>query len=117
VHHAHAHLGVSGVGENQMGNTVCEKKVALFTLGKVVMTQGVCALLKTHLVIPPLLQRHVTGDFGDLCESDIEVNNEALETKDMILSSYVLEDVNNLKVYVITDAGHETTTVLLPSEY
>lgn len=46
---------------------------------------------------------------------DAEANNESVKTKDQIISSYTA--TNGTKFWIITDAGHETTTILLPHEY
>lgn len=62
-----------------------------------------------------LLDRHFFGDWGNLSPDDAAMNNAAVSTKDRILSSYLTKD--GRKIYVITDPGHETTTVLLPEEY
>lgn len=61
-----------------------------------------------------LLDRHFFGDWGNLDAHDAAANNAAVDTKDMILSSYLTRA--GIKIWVITDPGHETTTILLPEE-
>lgn len=61
-----------------------------------------------------LVARHVSGDFGDVCAEDAEMNREAIKRGDRILSSYL---VGEQKVWVITEADRSLTTVLLPSDY
>jgi len=61
------------------------------------------------------LQRHSAGDWGDVCEEDRQENDRALQNGARILSSFCTPA--GVKFWIITDAGHETTTVLLPSEY
>lgn len=82
--------------------------VALFPSGEVA---AMTALL--------LLSRHAACDFGDVCPEDQSSNHQSLLTKRMVMSSYQVPQPNGLpeKVWVITDPGHATTTVLLPSEY
>lgn len=58
--------------------------------------------------------RYMNHDWGDTCESDSEMNNEALSTKDRIVSKYV---VRGTPLFIITDPGHEITTIMLAGEY
>lgn len=90
-----------------------------FETGRLLITRGAADALSEdewHRCI----ERHVSGDWGDLCVEDIEANQQALKTGDRLLSAYKFPD--GRKVYVITEAeddnGHRVaTTVLLPSEY
>jgi hypothetical protein len=90
---------------------------ALFPLGPtLVCTPG--ALLKLYRFgIKPahLLERHVTGDFGDLCDEDKATNLMAIAEGGRVFSSY--EVAPRVKVWVITEADRSATTLLLPSEY
>jgi hypothetical protein len=62
-----------------------------------------------------LLQRHASGDWGDVCEEDRVANNDALQYGDRLLSSYAISE--NIKIWVITEYDRSVTTILLPSEY
>jgi len=61
------------------------------------------------------LHRHSCGDWGDVCEVDRAENDRAADNGGRIVSEY--RTANGIKFWIITDAGHETTTVLLPHEY
>lgn len=61
-----------------------------------------------------LVARHVTGDFGDVCAEDAEMNREAIRRGDRIRSLYT---IGEQQVCVITEADRSLTTLLLPSEY
>lgn len=61
------------------------------------------------------LDRHFSGDWGEIPDEDRPINEESLTTKGMILSAYTTRKGD--KIWVITDPGHEVTTILLPSEY
>jgi hypothetical protein len=61
------------------------------------------------------LTRHVTGDWGDLCDEDVAENELSVEQGFRILSAYELE--TGTKVWVITEADRSATTFLLPEEY
>lgn len=87
-----------------------------FPLGRVSMTRGVHALvLEGRLDPSTLLQRHVTGDWGDLDDEDKRENEMSIEDGSRLMSSYRIDAT--LTVWVITEAGRQVTTILLPSEY
>ena len=87
----------------------------LFELGKVTATVGAMALFKKQSVTPiQFLRRHVTGDFGDLCDEDKEANNEAIWNEGRIVSSY---KIDNHKIWIITEGDRSSTCCLLPKEY
>lgn len=92
-----------------------------FDLGRTVATPGALALMAEHGVQPAdLLLRHALNDWGDLCQSDVRANEDALKTGARILSSYKVAD--DEKLWVITtaaddDGRRESTCILLPSEY
>lgn len=87
-----------------------------FALGHVVATPAALELLSQHGTNPAnLLERHVTGDWGDLDASDKQANDAAVAAGDLrILSAY---KVGTERVYLITEADRSVTTILLPSEY
>jgi len=67
------------------------------------------------------LSRHFSGDWGKLSNKDKVKNQKAIETGDIIMSSYTLNDGTN--IWIITDGvvnsngERNVTTILLPSEY
>ena len=66
------------------------------------------------------ITRHARGDWGELCEEDKRLNDEALVDGSRLLSSYRLS--NGKKLWVISEAQDDNgyraaTTCLLPSEY
>jgi hypothetical protein len=78
------------------------------------------AIEEAGLEFMELLNRHVTGDWGDLDEHDNQANETALECGSRILSYYRLP--TGQAVYIITDAKGEdgcrrTTTIMLREEY
>ena len=92
------------------------EKRPLFDLGQVVATRGFLAAVERAGEAPSgYLQRHVTGDWGDLPEEDIEENKLSLEKGYRIFSAYHLED--GTKFYLITEWDRSVTTFLLPDEY
>lgn len=87
----------------------------LFTLGTVVATPDAIRRMQAlHIDPASLLKRHANGDWGELCPEDKETNDQSVKTKGMILSCYGKDDK---RIWIITDPGHETTTLLLPENY
>lgn len=88
--------------------------VEKFALGQIVITPRAKVRL-SHNDVVTALDRHRSGDFGDVCEEDKALNDEAIETGDRILSAYI--DRNGIKFWIITEWDRSATTILLPSEY
>lgn len=88
----------------------------LFPLGHIVATPGA---LKTMEEVGQdaldLLNRHVTGDWGDLGEEDKQENQLSVKEGFRILSAYTLESGD--RIWIITEADRSVSTFLLPSEY
>lgn len=85
----------------------------LFEPGMVVATKGAAEFLHSE-EITSLLIRHLTGDWGNLCEEDKEQNNQAVKHSHRIMSAY---KVRGEEIWVVTEADRSATTFLLPSEY
>jgi len=93
---------------------------ALFDYGQLVATPGALGLLaEYHLNSLEFLNRHITGDWGDVDSSDAKANELALSDGSRLFSSYRIGDTD--KIWVITEAEFEgkraSTCILLPSEY
>jgi hypothetical protein len=84
-----------------------------FDLGQIVITRGVHDQCKPEQVMR-YLERHATGDWGELDPEDRQANESALRGGYRLLSSYGKGDD---RVWVITEADRSVTTVLLPEEY
>lgn len=84
-----------------------------FPLGQIVATTNAMEVL-TPLEIAEGLKRHAKGDWGNVCTSDAELNEQALVNGDRLLSSYGEGDK---RFWIITEADRSVTTVLLPEDY
>jgi len=90
-------------------------------LGQIVATPGALVALAAADTSPStLLQRHASGDWGDLDAHDRAANDTALCDGSRLLSAYTVAE--GVKVWIITEAadddGHRAaTTLLLPEEY
>lgn len=98
-----------------------QNQPARFHPGSVVLTLGAAqALQQNNSTGLEYINRHVRGDWGELCEEDREANESALITGARLLSAYTLGD--GAKIWIITEAAGEdgvrqVTTLLLPEEY
>lgn len=86
----------------------------LFEIGRLLATPGAVDTL-TEDEMFTALNRHVRGDWGDICEEDQAANDEALRDGLRILSSY--HTIDDVKFWILTEADRSATTILLPSEY
>jgi hypothetical protein len=92
------------------------QKRPLFSLGQIVATPGAMeALVEAKQTPDELLNRHVSGDWGDLVAEDVRENEYSLKHGLRILSSYRLS--TGVKLWIITEHDRSVTTFLLPSEY
>lgn len=88
----------------------------LFNLGHIAITPGATMSLQVAEHHPvQFLARHVTGDWGDLPEEDIEENKFAIDRGLRVFSAYKLD--TGSMIYVITEWDRSVTTLLLPEEY
>ncbi|TVM03349.1 MAG: hypothetical protein CV087_05645 [Candidatus Brocadia sp. WS118] len=83
-------------------------------LGQIVATSNAHSKL-TQDDILCALGRHVSGDWGDVCEEDRQENEFSLKEGFRILSVY--RGINDIKFWIITEADRSVTTVLLPEDY
>ena len=88
-----------------------------FSLGKVVATPGALETLEAASVnLWELLARHSRGDWGDVCEEDAALNDQAVIEGSRILSVYTLPKTGE-RVWIISEADRSSTCALLPDEY
>jgi hypothetical protein len=84
-------------------------------LGRLVATPGALRVLAEAGENPlGYLARHASGDWGDLDEDDRRENERSLKHGWRVLSSY---PVGGKIVWIITEADHSYTTILLPKDY
>jgi hypothetical protein len=89
----------------------------LFNLGQVVSTPGALeAFAAEGMDGVQLLLRHISGDWGDLCDDDKRENDLSLKEGFRLLSAYTLPRTD-VKIWIITEADRSVTTFLLPTEY
>lgn len=87
-----------------------------FRLGRLLVTPGALrALGEAGQGVEEFLNRHVSGDWGDLDVEDRNLNDFAVRHGGRILSAYRTR--RNVRLWIITEADRSATTILLPDEY
>jgi len=90
-----------------------------FCHGQLLMTRGVNDMVADstefakHVQLS--LKRHLSGDWGNVCDEDRVTNELALQEGDRLLSVYMKEGLP--KLWIITEWDRSVTTVLFPEEY
>lgn len=95
--------------------TTTTKSPAKFELGHIVSTPGALHKFGSEQLALHL-DRHVSGDWGDMDAEDIAANDSALRNNDgRLFSSYNM--AHGDKLWIITERDRSVTTFLLPEEY
>ena len=93
------------------------RQTELFGMGRIMATPGALETLRAvGMSASTLLARHESGDWGNLDAEDRRANDKALMDGTRIFSSYTLGDTGE-RIWVITEADRNYTTVLRPDEY
>jgi hypothetical protein len=85
-----------------------------FPLGETVITANAKDVLP-DLDIVLALQRHNSGDWGDVNNHDGQMNQDGLHCGGRLVSVY--RSVRGQEFYIITEGDRSVTTVLLPEDY
>ena len=101
--------------QNNITATKTPNKV-LFPLGQIFMTIGVQYALEQANQLPnEFLIKHQAGDWGLVGKEDWKENELSVIEGFRILSAY--KTSKGEKIWIITEANRESTTLLLPEEY
>ena len=90
-----------------------------FEAGRIVMTCGINEAISEDASFAAFaqksMQRHLSGDWGDMEDEDKQINDEAMENGERIFSAY--KPMQGKKIWIITEADRSATTILFPNEY
>ncbi len=87
-----------------------------FSTGRIVATPDALETIAANGESPAtFLARHVQGDWGDLCEEDRRLNDQALVDGSRIFSAYLT--AKGERIWVITEADRSSTCLLRPENY
>lgn len=90
-----------------------------FNPGQIVVTRAVNDLIAgnedfaAHVYLA--LNRHLAGDWGNLCDEDRVQNEVALLDGERLFSAYTKKGVP--PIWIITECDRSVTTILFPDEY
>jgi hypothetical protein len=88
---------------------------AILKLGDLVVTQLASSLLQnTHRKVGEFLDRHCSGDWGDLSEQDKNTNNLNLMVGNSVLSMYL---VGGEQLFVLTNSKENQTIVFRKGDF
>jgi hypothetical protein len=105
----------------QKGSPPTKVYMPKFDFGQILSTPGALEALTESSQSPnEFLDRHRNCDWGDMCEEDRLLNDEAIVDGSRLFSSFKTR--NGVKLWVITEAKDDdgvrrATTILLPEEY
>lgn len=92
----------------------------LFELGKLYITFGINREMakdkKFSDFVCSSLVRYIKGDWGDTCDEDSHMNDEAVKNGERILAVYTMPSTDKT-IWIITEWDRSATTILFPSEY
>jgi hypothetical protein len=92
-----------------------------FSLGQAVGTPAALKAIAEAGQSPEFfLGKHVAGDWGEVCDEDKRLNDQALVDGSRLLSAY--RTLRNVRIWIITEAEdddgkRQATTIILPAEY
>lgn len=92
-----------------------------FSLGQILATPAALEILEKDDHKPSeYLERHASCDWGDVCDEDKKLNDDAVRDGARLLSAYHTR--SKTKIWIITEAvddfgNRSATTILLPEEY
>jgi hypothetical protein len=92
-----------------------------FPLGQIVATPGALEAIEAAGQSPDFfLDKHVQGDWGEICDEDKQLNDQALVDGGRLLSAY--RTLKNERIWIISEAADDNgkrlaTTILLPEDY
>ena len=96
-----------------------------FELGQIVATAAIDERIKADdqffTFVMRCIARHAVCDWGDMCEEDKALNDQALipGQEERLHSSYTYsgEDGAQTKIWIITEWDRSATTILFPEDY
>jgi hypothetical protein len=102
-----------------------KNKKTLFDLGHVTTTGGIMHMLMEDMnqarplteFIDQCLLNHSRGDWGNVCEEDAALNDNAVRDGSRVLSAWYMPAPTSKKIWIITEANRANTSILLPEEY
>ncbi|MDG9757857.1 hypothetical protein N5E31_03650 [Pseudomonas chengduensis] len=91
------------------------RRSLLFAIGALIFSPGIDRLMREGRLDPlPYFQRHASGDWGNITDTQWQANNAALQSGDRLESSYAVH--RELSICIVTEADRSATHIVLTSE-
>ena len=75
-----------------------------FTLGHIVVTNRAAEILAAAgLSVESLLERHQSGDWGDVTDDQKQINDDCIDRNFSIVSTYTTPDGQTVTVFTMAD--------------
>jgi len=101
---------------NILANTDTTLRPVRFPLGRIYLTHGaIDALEDAGEWAQDFVNRHAKLEQGELTDEDYKENLFSVDKPLRIFSAF--RTSKGVKIWVVTEANREATTILLPSEY
>ena len=93
--------------------------MALFKIGQAMQTRGINEACKRSadfaIEIREAFKKYISGDWGDTCEEDKQLNDSAVKNNDdRIVAKYKTSQGN---IFIITEYDRSYTTIMFANEY
>ena len=116
-------MNIAAVGRESRLRALIKQKTnpmtiteTLFRLGRIVATPGALeALARAGQDAKCFLERHASGDWGELDEHERAENDYSFAHGFRILSTY--RTAGGASLWIITEADRSSTCLLLPEDY
>ena len=94
-----------------------DKSMKRFKLGRICWTGGINEKMaddeRFAKFVLDSLKKYRTGNWGNVCDEDKQLNDEAVSNGSRILGAYE----GMYRIWIITEADRSCTTILFPDEY
>ncbi|WP_233143675.1 hypothetical protein [Aggregatibacter actinomycetemcomitans] len=84
-----------------------------FTLGKITVTAAISEILNAAQIYH-LIRQQLCYDWGNTCQSDWLLNDNAVKHQGRVVSLHAVDDED---VFIITEADRSVTTIMFAYEY
>ncbi len=87
-----------------------------FTLGDVVVTNRAAEILAAaNLAVDALLQRHQSGDWGDVSDDQRQINDDGVSRSYSLVSSYSTRGGHTVAVFTMADRSRTLVHLAEPA--
>ncbi len=87
-----------------------------FTLGHIVVTNRAAEILAAaDLSVESLLDRHQSGDWGDVSDDQRQINDDCIDQQFSVVSNYTTADGQTVTVFTMADRSRTLVHLAQPT--